>query len=61
LDTHEALADAGVPITTDAVESFVLSETRAAKREVEREKLLRRIYRILMEDLDAARQGQGSK
>ena len=56
LDTHEALAEAGQASTGAAVERFVLTEQRQAKREAERHAMLKRLLRVLTEEVDALRE-----
>ena len=57
LDTHEALAARNVPATREAIEAYVLDEADAARREAGRTALLKRVYRVLTEELDAINQG----
>jgi hypothetical protein len=56
LDTHEALAEAGSLATQQAVEAYVLTLERQATREAKREAMLKRVYRVLMEEVDAVRE-----
>jgi hypothetical protein len=56
IDTHEALGDAGKQLSTDAVESFALPPERQAQREQQREAMLRRILRVVTEELESAQQ-----
>jgi CHASE3 domain sensor protein len=55
LDTCEALAKAGLPATTEAIEAYALSKQERAVRETRRAAMLDRVFRILMEDREAAR------
>ena len=55
LDTHEALGDAGKALSTAAVEDYQLTPERQARREREREAMLRRILRVVTEELEAVR------
>jgi hypothetical protein len=55
LDTHEALAEQGAVATEAAVEAYELDTERRARRESRREALLRRVFRPLLEELEAAR------
>lgn len=56
LDTHEALAEQGQFPATEVVEKFRLDTTRQAKREQARQQMLSRVFRIVLEDLDGARE-----
>ena len=56
LDTHEALAEAGQVGTREAVEGFTLSLERQAAREASRELMVKRVYRVVMEEVDAIRE-----
>jgi hypothetical protein len=56
LDTHEALADSGQVATEAAVEAFTLTLERQSARETRREAMLKRVYRVLMEEVDAVRE-----
>lgn len=53
LDTHEALAEADLVATRDAVERFELDGARQAERETQRGAMLRRVLRVLTEEIDA--------
>lgn len=57
LDTHEALADAGRPSRTDEVEAFVASAPRVSRRDEIRMATVRRVYRVLMEEVEAGKPG----
>jgi hypothetical protein len=61
LDTSEALAKAGQPATTEAVEHYVLSDAERTVREARREAMLNRVFRILFEEREAAREALSSK
>ena len=54
IDTHEALAEAGVVATGDAVERFKLTRERHAEREERRNAMLKRILRVITEERDVA-------
>ena len=56
LDTHEALAEKGVPATAAAIEAHVPSAECEARREMSRLAMLRRVYRVVTEELDSVRQ-----
>jgi hypothetical protein len=58
LDTHEALGERRRFATRKAVDQYRLPPARQADREAQRQQLLARVYRILMEDLDEVRQGE---
>jgi hypothetical protein len=54
IDTHEAIAQLGKPATIDDVESFILSKERRIAREELRQSMLKRVLRVMHEDLEAA-------
>lgn len=54
VDTHEALAEAGVVATGEAVEGYVLTPDRHAEREERRHAMLKRVLRVITEERDAA-------
>lgn len=54
VDTHEALADGGLVGTRDAVEAYTVDPERHARREEERQKMLKRVLRVITEERDAA-------
>jgi hypothetical protein len=56
LDTHEGLAESGTAATAMAVEQFALTEQRQAARELQRQAMLRRLLRVLTEEVDELRQ-----
>ena len=56
LDTHEALAVRDIAPTHAAVEAYVVDESDAARRETNRMAAIKRVYRILTEELDAMNQ-----
>jgi hypothetical protein len=58
LDTHEALGERRRFATRKSVDQYRLTAQRQADRESQRQQLLARVYRILMEDLDEVRQGE---
>jgi hypothetical protein len=55
LDTHELLGNQGQAITTENVERFELSLSQQAARESGREAMLNRVFRILLEEREQAR------
>ncbi len=55
IDTHEALAEAGTVATRSAVEAYELDTGRRDEREVARGAMLNRVFRPLLEELEAAR------
>jgi hypothetical protein len=57
IDTMEALAEQGVAATSAAIEAFALPPERQAAREAARMAMLRRVYRVVTEELDAVREG----
>ena len=54
VDTHEALAEAGVVATAEAVEGYALIPDRHAEREERRHAMLKRVLRVITEERDAA-------
>ncbi len=61
LDTHEALAAAGKVATDVNVEAFEVDADRQAARERRREAMLRRIYRVVLEELEEGREALGTR
>ena len=61
LDTHEALAAQGAVATHAAVEAHVPSTEHEAEREAARMAMLRRVYRVVTEELDGVRQASGAR
>ena len=62
IDTHEALAEQGAAAGFDAVEAFALTESRAARRDERRDAMMKRIFRVLLEEVEpdeTARAGSG--
>jgi hypothetical protein len=60
VDTHEVLGEQRKFAASKAVEACKLTPERQSARARAREQMLNRIYRILLEELDAARQGDGA-
>jgi hypothetical protein len=58
LDTHEALAEKRRFASTAAVDDFALGDARQEVREQARQRMLERVYRVVFEDLDAARRAE---
>lgn len=56
LATHEALADLGIVATGAAVEAYRPDTAAAASREAERTAMMKRVYRVVFEELDAVQQ-----
>ncbi len=54
LDTHEAVAELGAPVTRAAIEAYELTPARREQREAERQALLKRVLRVITEDREAA-------
>jgi hypothetical protein len=52
LDSHEALADADQLPKTAAVEGYKLTDDRHARREELRTAMLKRVFRVLSEELE---------
>jgi hypothetical protein len=60
LDTHEALAEKGVQPTPKKVEAFKLDDRRRSQRESQRQAMIRRVLRVLTEEVDAIREAAQS-
>jgi hypothetical protein len=56
LDTHEALAAEGKLATESNIEAFNVDADRQKARERRREAMLRRIYRVVLEELEESRE-----
>lgn len=56
LDTHEALAEKRVAPTSQRVEAYKLDAKRRGMREQRRHALLKRVLRVLTEEVDAIRE-----
>ncbi len=56
VDTHEALADEGSAPTRAAVEGHALPVERQGEREIRRQAMLRRVLRVLTEEVDVLRE-----
>lgn len=52
IDTHEALAEAGIPATQAAVETFAVDESRETARVAWRDGMLDRLLRVVTEEMD---------
>jgi len=57
LDTHELLAVAGKVATPEAIEEFAISPADMARRSALRDAYLKRIFRVVFEDLERAERG----
>lgn len=55
LDTHEALGGQGKAVTRETVEAFTLSLPEQEAREGARDAMMKRVFRILLEELEEAR------
>jgi hypothetical protein len=55
IDTHEALADAGKTNKTDEVEQYAITKERHSRREEIRMAMVRRVFRVLMEELESGK------
>lgn len=53
LDTHEQLAKAGTSATPQHVDDFAADSTAEATREVWRDAYIKRLFRVITEDLEA--------
>ena len=56
LDTHEAVADLGGSATTAAIEAYELTPERHLAREENRQAMLKRVFRAITEEREAALQ-----
>jgi hypothetical protein len=56
IDAHERVA-AGGPVTAQRVEAYRPDEAAEAEREAWREAFVRRLFRVLTEDVEAVRAG----
>ena len=54
MDTHEAVAELGKPVSASAIEAYELTSERQAAREVNREAMLKRVLRAITEEREAA-------
>ena len=54
IDTHEQLAAQGVVATAHAVERYVPDDATLAQRAGVRDAMLRRVYRVMLEELELA-------
>lgn len=54
LDTHELLAAAGRVATPEAIEAFEIPGEDTARRAAAREAMLRRVFRVALEELELA-------
>ena len=54
LDTHEAVAELGGAVTTEAIEAYELTLERQAAREASRGAMLSRVLRAITEEHEAA-------
>ena len=61
LDTHEALAAEGKVATEANIEAFRVDADRQAARERRREAMLRRIYRVVLEELEESREALSTR
>jgi hypothetical protein len=61
LDTHERLAAAGVLPATDPVESYLPDEQAAGERESWRSAYIRRLFRVITEDIETLKSTEQNK
>jgi hypothetical protein len=59
IDSHERLADAGVLPRSSAVEAYAPDADAAAAREAWRDAYIRRLFRVITEDVEALRAESG--
>jgi hypothetical protein len=52
LDTHEGLAEQGAAPTRGAVEAFALDPETAQARDLLREQMMKRVFRVLLEETE---------
>lgn len=52
IDTAERLAEAGLAATGDTIEDYDANEAVLAERAATREAMLRRVYRVMLEELE---------
>jgi hypothetical protein len=57
LDTHERLAGAGAVVSVEAVEAFAADDIAEDQREAWRDAYVRRLFRVITEDVEALRRG----
>jgi hypothetical protein len=55
LDTHERIAAGGVPATGELVEAYHPDPQASAEREAWRDAYIRRLFRVITEDVEALR------
>jgi hypothetical protein len=60
LDTHERLALAGQAATPDAIEAYAPENAVEQQREDWRDGYIRRLFRVLMEDVEGLQAGTGN-
>jgi glucuronate isomerase len=58
LDTHERVAAGGAPATAELVEAYQPDEAAAADRETWRHAYIRRLFRVITEDIEALKSGE---
>jgi hypothetical protein len=56
IDSHERLASAGVVANVEQVEAFMPDPATEAQREAWRDAYLRRLFRVITEDVEALQQ-----
>lgn len=57
IDTHEVLATSGIVATADMIEAFALTPERRTWREEQRQAMLSRVLRVILEEREAALDG----
>lgn len=60
VDTHERVAAAGTPPALDLVETYVPDAAANAAREAWRDAYIRRLFRVITEDVEVLKAGKGS-
>ena len=61
VDTVEKLVEAGLPPTAEAIEKYDPTEAVLADRAAVREAMLRRVYRVMLEELEPAADHQAQE
>jgi hypothetical protein len=59
LDSHERLAGAGAPASVDQVEAYLPDDAAEAAREAWRDAYIKRLFRVITEDVEALQGREG--
>jgi len=57
LDTHERLAGIGAPASVEAVEAYRADDVAEDQRDTWRDAYIRRLFRVIVEDVEALKRG----